>query len=107
MAKWPYSTARWQRLRRLKLQAHPLCEACMQQYKQIEPATEVDHRIPINGGGDPFPALEWLASLCARCHNSKTRYEQLGGEGDWMHIGCDIYGMPNDPSHPWNREKLK
>jgi 5-methylcytosine-specific restriction endonuclease McrA len=95
MAKWPYSTARWQHLRRQKLQQNPLCEACMQDGR-VEPATDVDHRKPINAGGDPFPPLDGLASLCASCHNAKTRAEQLG-ETNWMYTGCDITGRPRDP----------
>jgi len=77
MAKWPYSTQRWQRLRRQKLREYPLCEACLQ-VGRIEPATVVDHRIAINAGGDPYPPLAELTSLCERCHNAKTRCEQLG-----------------------------
>jgi 5-methylcytosine-specific restriction protein A len=99
MARWPYNTQRWQRLRRIKLQEHPLCESCLQ-VGRIEPATVVDHRTPINAGGEPFPHLDALASLCDRCHNTKTRAEQLG-EKDWLHKGCDVFGYPLDPNHPW------
>jgi 5-methylcytosine-specific restriction enzyme A len=100
MAEWPYNTQRWQRLRRHKLRAHPLCEACLQ-VGRIEPAEVVDHRTPIKRGGDPFPELEQLASLCAGCHNGKTRAEQLGK--DYFRMGCDVFGRPLDPNHPWNR----
>ena len=91
MAKWLYTTQRWQRLRKYKLQQNPLCEACLQ-FGAIEPATAVDHRKPINAGGDPYPPLDQLASLCANCHNLKTRCEQLGE--DYMKRGCDVYGKP-------------
>jgi 5-methylcytosine-specific restriction enzyme A len=103
MAQWPYTTQRWQRLRRHKLQARPLCEACLQHGK-IEGATVVDHKIPINASGEPFPLLDELASLCERCHNAKTRAEQQGKE-IWLHKGCDYFGRPHDPNHPWNRER--
>jgi hypothetical protein len=33
--------------------------------------------------------LDRLASLCERCHNSKTRSEQLG-EKHWLTKGCDV-----------------
>jgi 5-methylcytosine-specific restriction protein A len=102
MAEWPYSTQRWQRLRRQKLQAHPLCEACLQ-IGNIEPAVAVDHRTPIKRGGDPFPHLDQLASLCEPCHNGKTRAEQLGE--NYFHKGCDVFGRPLDPNHPWNKER--
>jgi 5-methylcytosine-specific restriction enzyme A len=102
MATWPYTTQRWQRLRRHKLREHPLCQACLQ-VGRIEPATVVDHRSPIRRGGDPFPALEQLASLCARCHNAKTRAEQAGEA--YLIKGCDVFGNPLDPKHPWYRER--
>ena len=50
MSVWPYSTRRWGRLRRQKLQMYPLCEACLQVGK-VEPANVVDHRIPISKRG--------------------------------------------------------
>ncbi len=103
MSTYPYNTARWGRLRRLKLQVNPLCQSCLQ-LGRIEAATAVDHRKPISAGGEPFPALDGLASLCASCHNTKTRAEQMGEE-NWLHKGCDVHGFPLDPNHPWNRER--
>jgi 5-methylcytosine-specific restriction enzyme A len=100
MSKPPYSTQRWQRLRRAKLREHPLCEACLQ-VGRIEVATVVDHRVAITAGGDPYPPLDKLASLCARCHNAKTRCEHVGK--DYMRKGCDVFGYPLDPNHPWNK----
>jgi 5-methylcytosine-specific restriction endonuclease McrA len=35
------------------------------------PATEVDHIVPLSRGGTD--ALENLQSLCAQCHEAKTR----------------------------------
>ena len=70
MSKWPYNTQRWQRLRRHKLRACPVCEACFR-VGLTEPAVAVDHRTPIKRGGDPFPHLDQLASLCEGCHNEK------------------------------------
>ena len=102
MSRRPYSTQKWQRLRKYKLQVNPLCEACLQM-GYIEPATTVDHRTPINAGGDPYPEIDKLASLCEPHHNAKTRAEQLGE--DYMRKDCDIFGRPNDPDHPWNRER--
>jgi 5-methylcytosine-specific restriction endonuclease McrA len=99
MAQRPYSTQRWQKLRRLKLRVNPLCESCLQ-LGRIEPATVADHKTPISAGSDPYPPLAELASLCARCHNAKTRAEQLG-EKEWLHRGCDAFGFPLDPNHPW------
>ena len=109
MSVWPYSTQRWQRVRRLKLQQAPLCEACLQ-VGEIVPAVAVDHRKPITEEGrakrsaaEAFPPLDALASLCAAHHNAKTRAEQCGE--DYMRKGCDIFGRPNDPDHPWNNHR--
>jgi 5-methylcytosine-specific restriction endonuclease McrA len=99
MAQRPYTTARWARLRRLKLRVNPLCESCLQ-VGRIEPANVVDHKKPISAGGAPYPPLTELASLCERCHNTKSRAEQLG-EQRWFYKGCDIFGRPLDPNHPW------
>jgi 5-methylcytosine-specific restriction endonuclease McrA len=101
MSVWPYSTQRWQRVRRHKLRQHPLCEACLQG-GEIEPATVVDHRTPITRGGAPFPPLDQLASLCERHHNAKTNAERCGE--DYMRKGCDFFGRPNDPDHAWYKD---
>jgi 5-methylcytosine-specific restriction protein A len=100
MAKWPYTTQRWQRLRKHKLRQNPLCECCIK-VGRIEPANVVDHITPINNGGDPYPGLDGLASLCASCHNLKTRGEQVGE--NYLIKGCDVFGYPLDPNHPWNK----
>jgi 5-methylcytosine-specific restriction enzyme A len=109
MSCWPYSTRRWERVRLQKLARNPLCEACLQ-IGEIVPAEAVDHRIPITEIGrkerrwaEAFPPLDQLASLCASCHNTKTRAEQLG-QTNWMRAGCDVFGRPLDPDHPWNKE---
>jgi 5-methylcytosine-specific restriction endonuclease McrA len=99
MAKWPYTTQRWQRLRRAKLREYPLCEACLQ-LGLVVPASVVDHRKRIVTGGPPFPPLEGLASLCAQCHNQKSRAEQRGEE-NYLAKGCDARGYPLDRNHPW------
>jgi hypothetical protein len=86
----------------------PLCEACLQ-VGEIVPAEVVDHRRPITKEGremrsaaEAFPPLDQLASLCASHHNQKTRAEQCGE--DYLRKGCDIFGRPNDPDHPWYKK---
>jgi 5-methylcytosine-specific restriction enzyme A len=101
MSVWPYTTANWQRLRRLKLQANPLCEACLR-LKRLVPAVAVDHIIAINDGGDAFPALDGLMSMCVRCHNRKTRIVEQQRK-QLIDKGCDTNGMPLDPKHPFYR----
>lgn len=50
MADWPYNTAAWQRLRRLKLSETPLCETCARRGRHVI-AEHVDHVVSIAGGG--------------------------------------------------------
>jgi 5-methylcytosine-specific restriction enzyme A len=109
MSVWPYTTRRWQRLRLLKMRLNPLCEACLQ-VGEITPADVVDHFHPISKEGrkerrmsEAFPPIDQLVSLCAPHHNQKTRSEQLG-EKNYMYKGCDIFGRPNDPNHPWYKK---
>ena len=91
MSQWPYSTQRWQKLRRHKLRLNPLCEACLT-FGAIEPATTVDHKQPISQGGAPYPPIDGLTSLCTSCHSLKTACEQIGE--DYMKKSCDVYGKP-------------
>ena len=105
MAKWPYNTATWKRLRVTKLSRDPLCELCLPPGQKI--ATHVDHVKPIAEGGEPFD-LDNLQSACARCHNAKTAREDGGfgnRKGERVRRGCDASGQPLDPKHPWNQGK--
>lgn len=106
MAKFPYNTTNWQKLRAIKLSANPLCEDC-EEVGFLVFATVVDHRLAISAGGEPFPPIEELASLCARCHNAKTaRGPEAGAiRTTKPRRGCDANGNPLDRRHPWNAEK--
>ncbi|KJV40895.1 HNH endonuclease [Brevundimonas sp. KM4] len=55
MADWPYTTARWQRLRKAKLSEAPLCETCERRGRKVV-AEHVDHVVAIKQGGPAFPA---------------------------------------------------
>ena len=69
----PSSTARgygirWQRLRKLILHRHPICNHCKRM-----PSTDVDHiKRKADGGRD---TMENLQGLCRGCHNKKTAKE--------------------------------
>jgi 5-methylcytosine-specific restriction protein A len=65
---------RWQKVRLLFLQQHPLCVLCEAEH-MVEPATDVDHIQPHRGDY----ALFWDESnwqpLCKRHHSEKTAKE--------------------------------
>ena len=109
MAKWPYNTTAWRRLRELKLASEPLCEECAREGRTVE-ATVADHRKAISQGGEPFPSLPGLASLCLRHHSIKTaRGPEAGAvRTSKPRSACDTLGNPIDPAHPWakNRSEL-
>jgi len=108
MADWPYNTSRWQRLRRAHLDLYPECEGC-REMGRLSPANTVDHRIPINAGGHPFPAHDGLASYCPACHGAKTaRGVEAGAVRTTKpRRGCNPDGSPIDPSHQWNEKSLR
>ncbi|MCW2273322.1 HNH endonuclease [Rhodoblastus acidophilus] len=103
MADWPYSTAAWRRLRSAKLAADPLCEPCSRRGNVIV-ATVVDHRQAIASGGEPFPDLSGLMSMCPSCHATKTNAldnpHAFGKRRGLAFKGCDLSGLPIDPDHP-------
>ena len=102
MAEWPYSTAQWQRLRKVKLSASPLCEDCSTIGRHT-PASHVDHVHAISDGGPPFPNLNGLRALCPSCHSAKTaRGAEAGAvRSKKPRRGCDADGNPLDQNHPW------
>ena len=65
-----YSTARWQRLRKMMLRRQPACQAegCN------ELAREVDHIVPMSNGGAQYDMAN-LQCLCTSCHARKTLKE--------------------------------
>ncbi|WP_414600418.1 HNH endonuclease [Brucella pseudogrignonensis] len=103
MADWPYNTAAWQRLRTAKLREKPLCQPC-EARGQITTANTVDHIVAIASGGDAFPALSGLMSMCARCHNEKTSAFDRGTPKPFARRvkGIDLHGNPVDPTDGWH-----
>lgn len=101
MASWPYNTSTWQNLRAAKLSAKPICEVCERRGRTAL-ADAVDHVVAIAKGGDPFPPLDGLMSLCASCHNSKTaRMDRGNSKGASRFKGCDVDGNPLDDEDGW------
>jgi 5-methylcytosine-specific restriction protein A len=71
----------WRRLRAAFLMQYPMCEDCMR-----KPATEVDHIIAIEKGGNNDDTN--LQALCKSCHSRKT-------------VKCDGgFGHTRRPNHP-------
>jgi 5-methylcytosine-specific restriction enzyme A len=103
VAELPYNTRTWQRLRLAKLSADPLCYACELRGRLVSAVT-VDHVKAIKAGGDPFPSLDGLMSLCERCHNEKTnaidRPDRVASGRRFK--GFDAHGNPIDPGDAWH-----
>jgi 5-methylcytosine-specific restriction enzyme A len=98
VSKEIYNSKRWQRLRKAKLAADPLCEY---HSAGIAAATEVDHQIAIAAGGDPW-AWDNLASTCHECHSKKTFHIDVRGNNHVPVKGVDPRsGLPLDPAHWW------
>ncbi|WP_446660363.1 HNH endonuclease signature motif containing protein [Blastomonas sp. SL216] len=108
MAKWPYNTTAWRKLRALHLALHPFCENCLSIDRHVV-ANTVDHRTPISQGGAPFPGHDGLASYCASCHSAKTaRGPEAGSAKTWKpRKGCNADGTPLDRRHPWHEKSLR
>ncbi len=103
MADWPYNTAQWRKLRLAKLASKPMCETC-ESRGDVVPAKAVDHMTPINAGGDPFPPLHRLMSMCERCHNEKTAANDRKHKKPFARKvkGFDASGNPFDRSDAWH-----
>lgn len=70
-------SARWQKVRRLKLSRNPLCEDC-EERGLVEPAEEVHHILPRREYPDLAFVMSNLRSLCRPCHR---RHDAGGGRG--------------------------
>lgn len=103
MADWPYCTAAWRRLRLAKLAREPLCQPCNAR-DVLTSANTVDHIKPIADGGEAFPPLDQLMSMCARCHNEKTAANDRAHTKPFARKvkGVDATGNPVDPSDGWH-----
>lgn len=103
MADWPYSTAAWRKLRLAKLASAPLCQPCKARGNLTE-ANTVDHIKPIASGGEPFPPLSGLMSMCARCHNEKTAANDRTHTKPFARQikGVDANGDPVDLGDGWH-----
>ena len=69
-----YNTPQWKNLRKIKLQANPVCEMCLNEGK-VTPTEEIHHIRPILTGQDELEMMDIaydynnLISLCKECHH--------------------------------------
>jgi 5-methylcytosine-specific restriction protein A len=70
------SSARWRKVRALKLARNPLCENPYGRHAGTVTATEVDHIQRLRVRVDLAFALENLQSLCSACHARKSAAER-------------------------------
>jgi 5-methylcytosine-specific restriction enzyme A len=70
-----YHSKKWLMTRKRVLSSNPMCENCGERL-----ASEVDHRIPLSQGGDPY-ALTNCSPLCGPCHWRKTARENAARGG--------------------------
>ena len=79
-----------------------LCQLCLQEGRYT-PGNQVDHRIPKSRGGTD--SMENCWALCEPHHKAKSQAESRGE--DYLVKGCDVNGIPRDPSHHWRRGRDK
>lgn len=92
------STA-WKKLRAQVLAEEPLCRWCLARGLYVA-STDVDHIKDSREDYSDDSRRENLTGLCHECHSLKTARDM----GKSVYLGCDLNGMPIDPTHPWNLE---
>lgn len=70
------SSGRWNRLRRVKLNMHPLCQH--PDCSPRQPATQVHHIQPVESYPQLAYNLDNLASICVACHGKVSQLEKSG-----------------------------
>ena len=78
-----------------------LCEHCIEEGR-AEPATIVNHKIPLALGGEDVDAN--TENLCDR-HDAIVTAQQFGKAEPIEGKGVDASGRPTSPQHPWNQTR--
>lgn len=73
---------------------------CLEMGREVM-ATVVDHKKPHHGDEELFWDHDNWQSLCAACHSGAKRVKENRG----YLPGCDIYGVPLDNDHFWNKRQ--
>ena len=87
----------WQVARRLFLSSSPLCRLCGQ-LGRTTAADVVDHIKPHRGDKTLFWDRANWQPLCKPCHDGAKQEQEKTG----TLRGCDVNGLPLDPTHPWS-----
>jgi len=61
----------WERLRKMYLRDHPLCEDCLE-IDELEPATEVHHKEKVKDHPELRLVMNNLRALSKACHSKRT-----------------------------------
>ena len=82
----PYVSVRWLRLRKLALErAGYRCEECHRPGR-----LEVHHKHPIRDGGEPFPEVSGLLTLCRACHIRAHKPKESAGVQEWREFAAEL-----------------
>lgn len=73
-----YDTARWKRLRLMRLSSEPLCRLCKTRFKRVTPANVCDHIKPHKGNEVLFYDYANTQSLCKPCHDIHKHRAEIG-----------------------------
>ena len=95
--------ALWDRKARVYRQKHPFCARCEQNGRQRF-AKVVDHKYPVQDGGEVHCDLEGVWGLCTKCHGWKQNleiYARKTGQMERIVEWCD-----NPATRPVNRGVL-
>jgi 5-methylcytosine-specific restriction endonuclease McrA len=93
----------WDRKARSYRQKHPFCEKC-EQAGRLRFGAVLDHKFPVQDGGEIHCSEAGVWHLCARCHGWKLRMETLArrtGQMERIVEWCD-----NPASRPRFRGEL-
>ena len=77
--------AAWDRRFKAFRRRHPFCARC-EEADWITFAVMVDHKFPVQDGGEVHCLDAGLWSLCAACHGWKGRLESFARETGQMHF---------------------
>jgi 5-methylcytosine-specific restriction protein A len=88
-----YQLQCWRETRRWQLQCEPLCRQCHSEGR-VTPASVADHIRPHGGDWTEFRTGE-LQSLCADCHDRKSKAERGYRAKLWFDINGDPLPVPD------------